>query len=622
MSLDPIIYNESTKVVRNYMRGVYSTKTTLQAICDVELPPFSLVHITGESEPHAAAKLDYSIALCHEAPVNDGWLAYNPKFIAASAAGTFEIIKSVPPLPSGSQIFAYTGAPEEFVVPEGVTEIFVDAYGGDGEWGQQEETVARGARVQSLLSVTPGETLRIRVGGRGDGQGVNSGGYNGGGDARFGPGGGATDIRQGGDDLVDRILVAGGAGGSGSRLSSVGGSGGDPAGHPPSEPSGYSEIDTMPTGATLTDPGIGGNGIDAGEGVYHGSNGSLGQGGGNPDAGGGGGGGYYGGGQGSLTFNEDFFPLGPGGGGGSSYSVGPALFESRPAIFSSIIDPIHTHGSLAIYWGHEIPDVELFPGGIQIFNFTGAPEEFIVPVEVEEIFVDAVGASGIRAVADWPQGGLPARVQTLVSVAPDETLRIRVGGGGLKQSSDPDFSDPNNYNGGGGTGWAKGGGGTDIRQGGDNLEDRIVVAGGGGGTGDAWGPAGWVGGQGGQSGTDGQPSGNNVRGRGATQSAGGAGGTSAVANGQAGSLGQGGDGGSGGGEHGGGGGGGYYGGGGGAAGQYPSISNGAGGGGSSYSAGTGTTFTTGYSGATWGLSGSAYAHGRVALAWGWAIPEE
>jgi hypothetical protein len=99
--------------------------------------------------------------------------------------------------------FEFTGAPQEFVVPAGVTEITIEAWGaGSG----QGDYIKDGGYAATRLSVTPGETIQINVGG--------SNGYNGGGSAGTpNAGGGATDVRQRGTTLDDRVLVAGGAGG-------------------------------------------------------------------------------------------------------------------------------------------------------------------------------------------------------------------------------------------------------------------------------------------------------------------------------------------------------------------------------------------------------------------------
>jgi hypothetical protein len=116
------------------------------------------------------------------------------------------------------RVFPYTGDPQEFVVPEGVTAMTVSAYGasgGDG-WntagaGSAAGRGGLGGNIQATLDVTPGETLCIYVGGAGVHGAPRSsnwppsgmGGWNGGGDGQRddggsvgGGGGGASDIRR------------------------------------------------------------------------------------------------------------------------------------------------------------------------------------------------------------------------------------------------------------------------------------------------------------------------------------------------------------------------------------------------------------------------------------------
>lgn len=187
------------------------------------------------------------------------------------------------------------------VVPSGVTSITVDLYGAAGGG----DNAGLGGRVQGAISVTPGETLYIHVGGWG---GQGAGGYNGGGSApssAFG-GGGGTDVRRGGNDLGHRVAVAGGGGGQNNG--NVGGGHGGGL-------SGNGASGTAPgSGGTQSAGGAGGAADSGGAGTAGGS-GSLGQG-GNASfdtPGGGGGGGYYGGGG---AGSADTF--GSGGGGGSS----------------------------------------------------------------------------------------------------------------------------------------------------------------------------------------------------------------------------------------------------------------------------------------------------------------
>ncbi|MEI6765358.1 MAG: glycine-rich protein [Bacteroidota bacterium] len=126
----------------------------------------------------------------------------------------------------GSQTFNYTGSAQTWQVPVCVTSISASVYGAQGGSGYSGNT-NYGGLASATLTVTPGETLTIYVGSQGSG--VN-GGFNGGGPGAgsgYG-GGGASDIRQGGTSLNERIIVgAGGGGGSyWSSLEVVGGKGG------------------------------------------------------------------------------------------------------------------------------------------------------------------------------------------------------------------------------------------------------------------------------------------------------------------------------------------------------------------------------------------------------------
>lgn len=190
-----------------------------------------------------------------------------------------------------------------------------------------------GGKVVALLPVTPGETLQINVGGAGqDGVQTTSGtgGYNGGANGGTGAGwaggggGGASDVRQGGTSLADRVIVAGGGGGGATNYAN-GGNGGQ------SGTSGTTNFSASgpAAGGGATQSGGGEGGIQCGGGGADGDAGLGGEGGG-PAAGtyskgGGGGGGYFGGGGGDGA-NASAPPgscIFTGGGGGGS-SLGPA----------------------------------------------------------------------------------------------------------------------------------------------------------------------------------------------------------------------------------------------------------------------------------------------------------
>jgi hypothetical protein len=95
---------------------------------------------------------------------------------------------------------------------------------------------------------------------------------------------------------------------------------------------------------------------------------------------------------------------------------------------------------------------------------------FTVPVGVNSILVFAHGAQGAN------NGGRGGTIQAILVLPPDLlTLYAYVGGMGLNNAG--------GFNGGGRGNSFYGGGGSDVRTSVDNLNTRLVVAGGGGGTG-------------------------------------------------------------------------------------------------------------------------------------------
>ena len=224
----------------------------------------------------------------------------------------------------GSQTFDYTGASQSFVVPAGVASLTVNAYGAQGGSGNCPTpgavTGGKGGLVQATITVTPGETLTVYVGGEGPDAVCSThptaGAFNGGGssDADGGGGGGASDVRRAGTKLV--IAGGGGGGGSNSALATLGGAGGGTTGA-----SGGTPVGGGGGGGGGTPSAGGSGGAAVGFGGTSSSSGSSGTGGtGGRDSdylngGGGGGGGYFGGGGGGFGGTS-----GGGGGGGSSYS--------------------------------------------------------------------------------------------------------------------------------------------------------------------------------------------------------------------------------------------------------------------------------------------------------------
>ena len=209
-------------------------------------------------------------------------------------------------------------------MPAGVTSIgftVVGASGGydNGPYGNGMSNGGYGGVATGTLTVTPGSTLYVVVGGQGlsssgprNPPSTIAGGYNGGGASGCstctsdgGSGGGATDIRTSPDDITTRLVVAGGGGGADgdAHKSWPGGNGGGLVG---------ASVPGEVTYGVATDA-YGGSQTSGGVASSCGATplntaGTLGNGGTSP-AGGGGGGGYYGGGGGCSS----------GGAGGSGY---------------------------------------------------------------------------------------------------------------------------------------------------------------------------------------------------------------------------------------------------------------------------------------------------------------
>lgn len=290
-----------------------------------------------------------------------------------------------------SVTFAFTGGPQQFLVPAGVSEVTVQAWGARG--GRGQSTVFSDPPMDDLTNLVttaqppgglggytagtvkvsaPGQILQVNVGGAGgDGYassqydqlplsaGSGAAGYNGGGagssvldlnnvDGAFcaaagGGGGGASDVRTGAFTLADRVVVAGGGGGSAGYGRRVGGTGGEMLAHVGTGGDGGGQIGSDgapdPTSDAKVWSGTGGTPLSGG--VW---SGTLGNGGAatvrydlggecDAEAEGGGGGGLYGGGAGF------------GGGGGSSTYSGYPISGSSPGNGQVIISWIEGQGA-------------------------------------------------------------------------------------------------------------------------------------------------------------------------------------------------------------------------------------------------------------------------------------
>ena len=195
----------------------------------------------------------------------------------------------------GSYGYTCINLPQKFIAPAaGIYTL--EAWGAQGGH-RGGNNGGRGGYSTGQIFLNKGQIIYVYVGCSG-----NNGGYNGGGKAGYGSlyGGGASDIRIGGQSLYNRLLVAGG-GGSVGAYGNTGGFGGGTAGG-----GGAGNYGDGAQGATQTAGGA--------------NSGTFGKGGAgvaaNGGYGGGGGGGFYGGGGSGVDGSGDDDR---GGGGGSGF---------------------------------------------------------------------------------------------------------------------------------------------------------------------------------------------------------------------------------------------------------------------------------------------------------------
>jgi uncharacterized protein (TIGR02145 family) len=246
-----------------------------------------------------------------------------------------------------STTFSYTGSLQQWTVPEGITEIVIEAYGAQGGGGGSNSLVGgMGARMSGVFAVTPGQVLDILVGEQGRTGGATSdphGNENGGGGGSFvvldadntplliaggGGGGPATSyglactrditmahgqITETGGNVFCLYSVSGGNGGNGGNATGymTGGAGGGFYGN---GSNGGNHCCTSIGGQSYLSGAAGGSGN-----CCYGSNnrGGYGGGGGGQLGGPGGGGGYSGG-----STAADWSSYSTYGGGGGSYNSG------------------------------------------------------------------------------------------------------------------------------------------------------------------------------------------------------------------------------------------------------------------------------------------------------------
>lgn len=242
----------------------------------------------------------------------------------------------------GSSIFTTSGSDASFVVPPGINVLQIKSWAGGGGGGVNNNTGGPGGYVEGVVSVTPGETLTVRVGLGGNGPcngdcssfsafAVFPGGAGGG---QGNGGGGYSGIFRSSTPLL--IAGAGGGGGGGNNGTlKRGGAGGGITGQDGDDFASGGKGGTQSTGgaggSTIQPPPDPGSYLTGGSGFY----------------GGGGGGGYYGGGGGGWAGSW----LHMGGGGGSSFVINTAVCtqnlagdKSSPSIVPNQSDTDYVSG--------------------------------------------------------------------------------------------------------------------------------------------------------------------------------------------------------------------------------------------------------------------------------------
>lgn len=214
--------------------------------------------------------------------------------------------------------FVYTGALQQFIVPNRVTAIQVKSIGAKGGTGARGQVGGAGANITTTLNVTPGQILYVVVGGF-PGQSATAKygfGGNGGSGTNFGAaGGGLSGVFTSATPAISNALVVAGGGGGGSGISTgsdyTGGNAGNTSTGTSSDGNQPVNTEYIKNGkyqkgyaATTLAPGLAGAPFDAGTGGGDGSginggNGGTDAGVGVWNGGGGGGAGFYGGGAGA-----------------------------------------------------------------------------------------------------------------------------------------------------------------------------------------------------------------------------------------------------------------------------------------------------------------------------------
>lgn len=227
------------------------------------------------------------------------------------------------PTVTNSERFDFTGAVQQFTVPDNVTEVTIEvagSAGADASSGATRTPGGGGAIVTGTVAVIPGTVYDVIVGGRvggwpngGFGDGTPSGNSG-------GVGGGSSHVVVAGGVYSDSLIMSGGGGGAGFRynpLTGAGGAGGFFSG---------GDGDGLAGGATQFAGGVAGLGTGAAAGTANQGANAGDTTSGFAEPAGGGGGGLFGGGSGGQA-STNGAGGGRGGGGGGSGRADPSVTD-------------------------------------------------------------------------------------------------------------------------------------------------------------------------------------------------------------------------------------------------------------------------------------------------------
>ena len=315
--------------------------------------------------------------------------------------------------------FTYTGDIQTWTVPQNVQSIKITAVGANGGFSVRKyangEPIASGGVggiISSIIPVTANSTLNIVVGGSPYDSTTATYGYGGNGGVqgnatRSGAaGGGLSGIFTGTPSIANALIIAGGGGGAGSYSSSAFGGNaptitpGDGSNGGAADPTDFPGTYGRGGKTSTQTPGARGDNLDtqvSGQGPTAGTTIQGGRGGSgvrfSTDFGGGGaGGGAYAGGGGSGGGAAS-----GGGGAGSSYSVTANVNKTE---FGTTANTV--------------------------YNFTGSLQTYVVPNDVLQLRVTAVGACG-GAINSTDIPGFGSNITSVINVTPGSTLYLYVG---------------------------------------------------------------------------------------------------------------------------------------------------------------------------------------------------